>query len=559
MRNNCPYINHLIAAFSVLLLVLILGACAQQFMPTGGPKDEAPPVLIQANPMPNDVNFSGKKLRLRFNEFIREEKIKEQLIISPAITGEYRTIVRRNEFELILDEDLDSATTYTFNFREGITDITEKNPAEKLIITFSTGPYIDSLQIIGGTIEALTAEVKKDWTVGLYRPHDSLNAYNSRPRYFTKTDSAGRFQITNITPGNYLLYAWNDKNNNLRINALDEIHGFFPDTLTIQNDTNAGAIPLILNNTDTLRLQSARAVGRDFVIRINKSLRDFDLKPVDSTLTMYYKYSNETKELKAYNTFPNIGSDSIQVKMYALDSIGFRIDSTLFVKFNTESRAEKESFEYKTIPAGPAKIKKDQELFIAFTKPMQILPIDSIYIMIDSVFTYYTDKESLEFDKTRTRARIKFDREQLKEGKDLIFVIPDKSLVSVENDTLDRILVSYQLRNPKEHGTIKGSIRGVQDKDFWVQLLNTSNEIVMELKNAREYSFDLVPPGDYKVRVLVDEDKDGFWFKGNGLGLLKPEPVFFYRKQRPEKGENPLLITLRANWEVTDIDIFVTD
>lgn len=556
MANKNLQLNMKVIFPILFLLILIASACANQTTPTGGPMDEDPPILISSNPADGEVNFTGKKLTLRFNEYIKEEELKEQLIISPAIDNPFTTKINRQQFELEFEKDLDSATTFTFNFRDGIQDITEDNPAEDLILTFSTGKYIDSLNLRGSAYNLLTGEIKHDWIAALYLPSDTLNPYNSKPRYFTKTDSAGNFTLRNLTPGVYEVYVWEDKNSNLQINSFDEIHGYYPEQLNIDQDISGLSIPLLLNFTDSLKLVSARPVGKSFLVRMNKPFNEYSLVAEDTSIVIYSIDQQEDYSIKIFNTFPELGNDSIKVNFTTSDSLGLVVNQNFYVKF-PESNAAYEDLTYAMIPTLPAKVGKNDKFEILFNKPVLELKADSISTMVDSVFAYYRADEILVFNNHRTRAQIKLNLDTLSEGNKLQLTIPEGSFISVEKDTLERILATYELKKARDFGTIKGRIANVEGKDYWVQLLSSQNKVIRELKNVSQYSFNLVPPGDYKIRVLVDSNKDGVWNKGNGLLLLGPEPVYLYKKANPEEGENPFVVTLRANWEVSDINVTI--
>jgi len=542
----------------LLLILLITAGCANQTTPTGGPEDRDPPILLFSDPSEGEVNFSGKIMTLKFNEYIKEEKLKEQLIISPSIDNPYNTKINRQQFELEFEKDLDSATTFTFNFRNGIQDISEDNPAKDLILTFSTGPFIDSLNIRGSAFNLLTGSVKNDWIAGLYLPSDTLNPYNSKPRYFAKTDSSGNFSLQNLTPGQYKLYIWEDKNSNLQINSFDEIHGYHPEKIDLDQDVKGLRIPLVLNFNDSIKLVSGRSIGKSFLLRLNKPFREYSLTPEDTSLAVYSIDQQEDYSIKIFNTFPELGTDSLKVNLTTSDSLGLVIDQDFYLKF-IESDVSKEDLTYRMFPTTPAKVSKNDLFEIIFTKPMLEIKADSISTMVDSVFTYYKAEDIIQFNQTKTKAILKLNLAELKETEKLQLIIPEGSFISVENDTLERILATYEIKTARDYGTIKGNVLNADGKEYWVQLLNAQNKVIRELKNISKYSFELAQPGDYKIRVLLDADEDGIWSKGNGLSLTPPEPAFLYEKANPEEKENPFIITLRANWEVTDINVTIED
>ena len=137
---------------------------------------------------------------------------------------------KKNQVILTLDEDLKDNTTYLINFREAVQDITEKNPAQRLKLAFSTGTYIDSLAIEGTIYDPLKNKESKDATVCLYES-DTFNIFKHRPTYFTKSDDKGRFKLENLKPGTYFIYTIEDKNKNLVADSKTESYGFLKDSI----------------------------------------------------------------------------------------------------------------------------------------------------------------------------------------------------------------------------------------------------------------------------------------------------------------------------------------
>src|SRR5690349_9935646 len=137
----------------IVLFFLIIGACAKQVAPTGGPKDTIPPVLKSSTPARNQINFKGNTIELEFSEMVMLTNPKEQIIIAPTTTNEYDITNKNRRVIIKFEEDLKDSSTYSINFREAIKDVTEKNPAENLQLAFSTGTYIDSLSIKGNVYD----------------------------------------------------------------------------------------------------------------------------------------------------------------------------------------------------------------------------------------------------------------------------------------------------------------------------------------------------------------------------------------------------------------------
>ena len=120
------------------------------------------------------------------------------------------------------------------------------------------------------------------------------------------------------------------------------------------------------------------------------------------------------------------------------------------------------------------------------------------------------------------------------------------SFISVEGDTTGSISRNFTLKDPAKFGVIRGAIQTSESK-FTVQLLNKYYEIVMEQSDQKQYEFLNIPPGDYYIRIMVDQNQNGQWDPGNVYELIEPEPVVFYSQSIPVK----------ENWELeNEIIIF---
>ena len=101
--------------------------CAQQGAPTGGPKDEDPPVLLEAEPENYSTNFAAKKIMLTFDEFLDMGNFTQELVVSPPMDEQPEIKLRNKTLIIEFEEELKEDITYTFNFGEGIKDLNERN------------------------------------------------------------------------------------------------------------------------------------------------------------------------------------------------------------------------------------------------------------------------------------------------------------------------------------------------------------------------------------------------------------------------------------------------
>lgn len=211
--------------FLLLSFTYFLTSCANIHPPTGGPKDTISPKvdLNKSYPKPNTLNYTDKVVELTFDEDIQINNINDQLLITPLEDNPYKIVPRRNRIRLEFEKPFSPNTTYTFNFRESIKDITEGNTAKNLILAFSTGSYIDSISINGTVTDLKYNRNEENILVSLYKSGDTLTPKNSKPIYFSKTDKLGNYSIKNIKNGQYDIYAIDDKSGNIKYEETERI------------------------------------------------------------------------------------------------------------------------------------------------------------------------------------------------------------------------------------------------------------------------------------------------------------------------------------------------
>jgi hypothetical protein len=70
---------------AVLFFSLLVYSCAQRGRPEGGPIDEDPPKIVTERP-PNYSNlFDKEEVQILFDEFVKLEDPRNQIIFSPPI------------------------------------------------------------------------------------------------------------------------------------------------------------------------------------------------------------------------------------------------------------------------------------------------------------------------------------------------------------------------------------------------------------------------------------------------------------------------------------------
>lgn len=196
---------------SVLAVVMTGGSgCANIVPPQGGPRDTIPPVLLKASPADSSRNFKGNKLVFTFDEFVDVQDIQNNLLVSPLARITPSVDARLREITVKIKDSLEANTTYSFDFGKAIKDINEGNVMKDFRFTFSTGPYIDSLELQGTVLIAETAKPDSTLLVILHTSKNDSAVVKEKPKYAARLDNQGRFHFKNLPPQTFYLYALKD-------------------------------------------------------------------------------------------------------------------------------------------------------------------------------------------------------------------------------------------------------------------------------------------------------------------------------------------------------------
>jgi uncharacterized protein (DUF2141 family) len=590
-------------ALLFLATISMMASCAQRGMPTGGPKDEEPPVLVQTLPAHESLNFKGKEVIFTFDEYVQGNNLEKELTISPRIDQKYKTNVLKNRLEIKFEKPLEEKTTYIFELNQAIKDVTEGNLAENPKLAFSTGSTIDTLKIKGQVKKYMTQQPMEGAIVAVYKAGDTTDLFNAKPLYFTKTDAQGNYLISYLKAGEYRLYTFNDKNSDLQCNATSEGYGFHhqPLKVSVQQEPTVD-LQLYQLNSGELDILSSRPTAQYFEVRLNKPVTDFQLKPLEpkqKNVKIFSNLQESNKVIRVYQSKELQKFDSLTATVFAIDSVSNVVEDTVHIKF-FEDREAPADFISSFSPKTNTPIVEEFVGKFTFSKPIATVNADSVFFQYDSLTVvpvnmkkdaeWNKHKDQLTIRKTLDRSKVtvkteetpamqpkveekpaenvdkdvdnKLNRKRPKfeENKEneknaaqksktinfagkVRFYAAKGSFMSVENDSSNIVDNFYTFKESKDYATIKGQIQ-TKHKHFIIQLLDKDYKIVDEIQDEKNYAFNFVSPGDYYVRVLVDNNDNGIWEYGNILKMEAPEDVLITEQQ----------ISLRENWEVGDIN-----
>ena len=563
----------------ILLASIILWKCASQTTPTGGPKDEDPPILQESIPANNQTGFNSKTIELKFDESVKLNNPKEEIIINPTPDKDIQFIAKQNRVLIQSKNGWKDSTTYSISFGEGVQDLNEGNPAEKLRLAFSTGLTIDSLSILGKITQALSEKIPEKITVALYE-QDTFDIFEHSPQYFTRTKKNGFFKIDNLKPGRYFIYAFDDKNKNAKVDSKTERFGFLPEPLQLQTNTDTLAISIYQIDSRPIKISSIRNTETITKISLNKQLVSYTITN-PSKAKIHHSFADDQTEINIYNQLP-IG-DSVQVQIQGLDSLELKVDSTFFIK-RIESKIPPEKFSSSIVSSN-----FDAETFTfsaksKFSKPIKYLNLDSVYLTPDNLPQIKPIEKVVDKNRGKSKededAKPKRDTTTTKKPpirklkiaatnvsidslkktltivtrvdkkitsdsiKQISIVLETAFMLSIEGDSSKREAITISIPDETSLGTLLIEVQ-TQHKNYEIQLLGTDGKLIRKVRNVKKHTFNLLAAQEYKIMIYADVNNNGQWDPQNIYQHKPPEPNYFYKTQ-----EGKYTFPIRASWEL---------
>lgn len=570
-----------------LFFLLIFSRCANPVTPEGGPKDVTPPRVSDCDPPMYTTHFHKKEIRITFNEYIQLKDQNSQINISPPNLPHTDIRLRGKSIFLKLADSLKSNTTYTINFGESISDLTENNILHDFTYTFSTGSYIDSLSLSGKVINAFDLVPQKDVVAMLYvdendtLPLDSLPRH-VKPYYLTKTKENGEFTFHNLRTVPFLLFALSDMNGdyifdlpNERVAFCDSlVRGTYVvkqetvkkdtalkgDSLLVKKDTLPGkkdsvkkerptgpAFKLLMfEQTDSVqRVLKADMVGESQVgvfyrfPVVRPEFIPLNLPVTSAWMTPEYNPAKDS----VYLWLKNIDQDSLMLRLVdkgkTLDTarIDLRKKNPKKRKGDKKSTLSPLAISTNLRDGRLNQYKGDPVLTLSYPSTKQDL---SRILLVDGRDTV---KPKVTFaDSVRRKLRISY---KWKEDGNYRLIVPDSIFHSVNGLSNDSLILSFKAHALRDFGSIQMTVEIKNPSgDYLIQLLDEKENLQEQktLSSSGKVKFEYLSPGKYKIKAIFDRNRNGRWDTGNFSRKIQPENVSYFQK----------IIEVRANWDIDE-------
>ncbi|MCL2072607.1 MAG: Ig-like domain-containing protein [Marinilabiliaceae bacterium] len=570
----------------VLFLLLLIWSCASTGYPQGGPKDEDPPVMLRSVPPINSLNFQGKEITIYFDEIIQVKDIFQKLVVSPPMNKRPIVTTRGKILSIVFEEELQSNTTYTLDFADAIADNNEGNILENFRFSFATGLEIDSLTISGYLFNASDLAPVAGAFIMAYNNLSDTAFTTQVPVRLAKTALNGSFSLQNMAEGEYRIYALEDANRNFfydqpgeRIAWLPElitptmeyreridsiapdsvsIHKyqvFLPDSLELfifQEDNAAqylkdrkrqtrNKIDFIFNRslTEPLRIEAINPKAtKDWFI--------YEKNMFNDSITLWL---TDTTFIKSDSLFVELGyfvKDSLDQFILKKDTLNaFFFDTSgaaATQRRGRRSEANKDEIEkIEMLQHDP--MKRSLELLgefdINFPTPIANFDLS----MLNLFHQVDTNRVPVKFSFIQDTIRIRryVINHPWQPGERYYFTADSTAFTDIYGLHTDAINHAVSIKTTDSYGEIYIDIENPQD-NWLLQVLNRQEKLVRQayIPNNGKIAFRFLSPGEYFLRIIEDNNRNGEWDTGNYSEKIQPEKIYYY----------PETVNIRANWEI---------
>lgn len=567
---------------------VVAWSCANIGRPSGGEKDSAGPEVLGTVPFPGTLNFATDEIVFYFDEFLKPGSYRDEIFISPVPPVDPEITVKNKTLKIKFLSPLRDSTTYVVTLGIGIKDFNEGNKmAKSYTYAFSTGSVLDSMQFSGHVTDMWTGDGIGEMKVVLFRPSeiDSHNIVGKRPDYVCVTDKEGNYDFRFLAPGRYLVYAFEDKDNDFKYTSAKDKIAIAPDPIVAldPSDSMVKRVNLIAfrqdvegpkvksarwSNDHTIHIEFAEQIRPDFKMdSLRIEVGDTGKGTGTPVVASRFRHLDK-RHLYIDSPLPRTADVDVRI-VNLMDSLGHKGDT--IVRVNKDSQVREEKNKWFDAPINLPRM-SDFMLPAMFRLPESV---DSSVVQLRDTAKQYVPvnfqvvgfhligrpTELLDDDQTYT----------LEVRKELLR--PDGKPI----DTLLKIKVRFP--DPDNFGTISGRVlpdstkpetefvaifKGAPGTAYLVEAIvdskaksapnkgggdagtGVSTAFEQRFKAPAEFKFDYLKAGKYSMDIIVDADGNGVLTPGSLWPYRMPEKVFH------QDGK----FSVREKWDYKDVEVY---
>ena len=542
---------------SIIVVAFILIKCAQPRPITGGNKDTTPPKILHSGPTNYTTGFNGHTIMMEFDEYVLVKSLSSNLVVSPPLKYpvDYRIKGHRVYFDL--QDTLLPNTTYNFNFGNAIVDLNEGNALDSNLFVVSTGLFIDSGFVTGVVKDAYTLKPVKGATVMLFPATDDSAIYTGGPKYITKTDAQGHYNLQYLQLTDYQIFVLQFPGTEYNYQPFTPL-GFFPELI---NPTVNDSVDFFMFKEVDSSQYISNDFSRDyfsFVVGFHSDLKNpkFTFGPESDTVN----YIIEEIEPDSFKFWVEDDKDLDSVWVYIsddsdfLDTVGIDLDDrTKFYKKLKRKKQSKHPIKLKLNTKGGV-LDYFDSLQLNMSRPPKNWNPDSVYFVhetdtmpLDSLLKTGEMYMELPYAKTGTMQEIrsipiKYNWEP---GQNYAFIFYSGAVTDLINQTNDTTILKFKTKTFEDYGSFRLTVKVTDyDDPLILELLNSDGKIIRDYKirSGDVIYHELAVTGKYQLRLIIDENGNNDWDTGDLDKEILPETLVYYDG----------VIEIRPNWDMEE-------
>lgn len=535
--------------------VFILFSCAVKEGPSGGPEDTTKPNIIGVQPEPNSIEIPlDTKFHIIFSKPMNREKTAAAVFLSPVF-WDYPTYNWKGR-ELIVTppEDLENNKTYVLTIGADATGHHGNQMGTSYSFAFSTGSAIDSGSISGSVYLDKGRPTAYDIWAFSYNDTGSAPFLNDIPDYATQVDSLNGFELKNISIGNYIVVAVDDKNDDLFWDPTSESIGLPPTIIRLDSGGSFRDFVLKPERRDTIpaAISRVRTIdNRKISVELSQPVLD-DLK-LDTT--RFYILAQDSTYLAIEGVY--IGREGSLVfetaaqeaeKTYRLrplnlfSSWGNNFD-TSGARFIGNPGSDTTGPELLiTVPAnGSRTAYRNDSIEMFFSERIRAFGfLDAVSVIADSVDTLGFIPRWIHPNNIHLIFGTGIPREKLIEVR-----LNPGAVYDVAGNSMEDSALSFWFRIAPADTvgtvTVKTGKSGNIIGELYSKVAGKESSFLNVDENG-VFTFESILPGTYYFRYFIDADSNGIWTPGT-VSPFRPAEWFYYHADS---------IDVRARW-TTDL------
>lgn len=534
----------------LILAAFLLTRCANVVAPTGGAKDVTPPKVVEAQPANHSIGFEGDKIEITFDEYVTLNNATQQVLVSPPLATKPDIKLSGKTVSIKFKEALKPQTTYTIHFGEAVKDLHEGNLFKDYPYSFSTGDHLDTLNLTGKVLNADDKKPVADLFVSLYTASDSVFALpcQQAPDHIAKTDKEGNFIFHGLPDHRFLVFALQDMNSNFYYDLPNEKVAFL-DTLVAPSDSVSFTLYAFTEIDTTQMLLESKLVEEGLLRFVFRHTADKVYVTTKDSLpeafNMVEVWSKQRDTLCWYFT-PEV-MDSLQVQIQS--DVDTLINSKIHFDLHYKGASSRNERNARTLRIGN-NLKNNllppgADLVLRFSEPVVGIQLHDTSTLIAGTDTLFNTMRFERIDDYGLEYRL---ATTIYDTLNYVLNMTDSVFFSARGRTHKAFSLKLKRAGDNDFGAVVMKVIPPDQGQAVVQLLDNKGAVLDEqlVDSIATVAFRQLIPGKYKLRAIIDIDRDGQWSTGSFHHRALPETILFYKDE----------FDVKSGWDIAPDEVW---